>query len=220
MADATKRDLGIKRLKEARGLAMSDEEAAAQGCFVLIRPGKRRAIRILEKILYPVVRSWERMRPGPSKTSDVVERILVVEYSLLGDIILLLPFLQNLRAHYPSSQITLLVNPGVLTLLKHQELADELVPIRMPWVESLSRLGKWNPFSSLWIKLAHCMWSLRRQKFDLAFSVRGDVRDNLLLWIAGAERRVGYGFGGGAFLLTDAVVPDLDHPHISDRWLR
>ncbi len=202
MTDATRRQPTIRPLRKGnRGLGVLDEEAAAQGCFVILRPGKRRAIRILERILYPVVRMWERMRPGPNKTAGVVQKILVVEYSLLGDIILLLPFLQNLRAHYPSAQITLLVNPSVLTLLKHQELADELVSVRLPWVEHLSRWRKWNPLSPLWINLVRRLLSLRVRQFDLAFSVRGDV-------------------GGGAFLLTDAVVPDLDHPHISDRWLR
>jgi heptosyltransferase-2 len=31
---------------------------------------------------------------------------------------------------------------------------------------------------------------------------------------------VGYAFGGGGFFLTDAVIPDLARPHLSDRWLR
>src|SRR5712664_42700 len=145
MINAAKRERPIEPpRKESRGLAMSDEEAAAQGCFAIIRPGKRRAIRILERILFPIVRMSERMRPRPSMTSDVVQKILVVEYSLLGDAILLLPFLHSLRAHYPSSHITLLVNPSVLGLLKYQDLADEMVSVRLPWVEHFSRLGQWN----------------------------------------------------------------------------
>ena len=40
------------------------------------------------------------------------------------------------------------------------------------------------------------------------------------MWFAGAERRVGYAFGGGGFFLTDATVPDLQNPHFSNRWLR
>src|SRR5260370_8779653 len=46
-----------------------------------------------------------------------------------------------------------------------------------------------------------------------------DVRDNLLLWLRGARRRIGYGLGGGGFLLTDRVAPDLTRPHRADIWL-
>jgi heptosyltransferase-2 len=46
-----------------------------------------------------------------------------------------------------------------------------------------------------------------------------DVRDNFLLWLSGAARRIGYGLGGGGFLLTDRVAPDLSRPHRADIWL-
>jgi len=41
-----------------------------------------------------------------------------------------------------------------------------------------------------------------------------------LLWLSGARHRVGYGTGGGGFLLTDRVEPELSHPHRTDLWLR
>jgi ADP-heptose:LPS heptosyltransferase len=72
----------------------------------------------------------------------------------------------------------------------------------------------------LWIELLRTLSFLHNQQFDLAFTVRADIRDNLILWLSNARRRVGYGFGGGAFLLTDNASPDLEHPHLSVRWLR
>jgi ADP-heptose:LPS heptosyltransferase len=207
-------------LEGRRGLAITDDEAAAQGCFVVMTAGKRRATRLLEKLLYPVVRVWELLCQRPNDVSNVIREILVVEYSLLGDIVLLLPFLKNLRGLYPTARITLLVNRSAVALLKHEDLADELVCARMPWVEYSSRLRKWNPFSSMWLALWSRLLYLRRKQIDLAFSVRGDIRDNFLLWMTRAKRRVGYAFGGGAFLLTDAVQPDVAHTHISERWLK
>src|SRR5260370_36917164 len=47
-----------------------------------------------------------------------------------------------------------------------------------------------------------------------------DVRENFLLWLSGARRRIGYGIGGGGFLLTDRVAPDLSRPHRADIWLQ
>jgi len=46
-----------------------------------------------------------------------------------------------------------------------------------------------------------------------------DIRDNFLLWLIGARRRIGYGLGGGSSLLTDRVLPDLSRPHRADVWL-
>src|SRR5258708_36534424 len=46
-----------------------------------------------------------------------------------------------------------------------------------------------------------------------------DVGDNFLLWLSGAARRIGYGLGGGGFLLTDRVAPELSRPHRADLWL-
>jgi len=71
----------------------------------------------------------------------------------------------------------------------------------------------------LWLELLRTLSLLHDQEFDLAFTVRADIRDNFILWLSNARRRVGYGFGGGAFLLTDNAIPDLEHPHLSVRWL-
>ena len=53
-----------------------------------------------------------------------------------------------------------------------------------------------------------------------AFAARADLRENFILWLARVRRRVGYAFGGGGFLLTDEVTPDLARPHFSNLWLR
>jgi ADP-heptose:LPS heptosyltransferase len=43
-----------------------------------------------------------------------------------------------------------------------------------------------------------------------------DIRNNLLLFLTGAPRRLGFDYGGGGFSLTDLVTPDLMHPHHAD----
>jgi len=47
-----------------------------------------------------------------------------------------------------------------------------------------------------------------------------DVRDNVMLWLSGAHRRIGYGIGGGGSFLTDEITPDLSAPHRAEVWLR
>jgi heptosyltransferase-2 len=66
------------------------------------------------------------------------------------------------------------------------------------------------------------MRSLRPRQFDLAFSCgwSSELQGNFAIWLSGAQRRVGYGYAGGAYCLTEVVDPDLARPHILDRNLR
>ena len=181
---------------------------------------KRAVIRIFEAIVRPIVFLCERLSPSAPPASGDPRNILVLEYWNLGDMVMELPFLRNLRIQYPNAHIVLLTSPKVAPLLEHQGFVDRVITVRVPWTEHYSRWKKYNPFSSLWFALLQALSSLRAQHFDLAFSARADIRENFMMWLVNARRRVGYGFAGGAFLLTDAVKPDLQHPHLSRRWLR
>src|SRR5258708_15449416 len=94
------------------------------------------------------------------------------------------------------------------------------MPVRVPWPQHFSRWKKYSPFSGHWISFARTILGIRKRKFDWAISGRMDVRDNFLLWLSGAARRIGYGLGGGGFLLTDCVTPDVSRTHRADIWLR
>lgn len=147
------------------------------------------------------------------------EKILIIEYWNLGDLVILIPFLRNLRQAFPKAHIELLVKDGLASFLAGQGLVDDFVSVRIPWAQHFSRWKKYNPFSGNWISSARILLHLRKRKFDWAFSGRMDIRDNLLMWLVGAQRRIGYGIGGGRFLLTDEVVPDYTHPHRAHLWL-
>ncbi len=194
---------------------------AALGVLVKRSTRKRLFIRTLDFFARPVVRGLEcLLRLTSTDGMGEVKQILVMEYWNLGDIVMLLPFLRSLRIQYPNAYITLLTSPKAAPILEHQGLVDEVVVVRVPWAEHYTRLRKYNPFSLLWVKLLRTFSSLRLQKMDLAFAARADIRDNFILWFVRARQRVGYSFGGGGYFLTDCAVPDLQHPHFSNRWLR
>jgi ADP-heptose:LPS heptosyltransferase len=195
-------------------------DEAALGILVRISPRKRKLIRAAEAFLRPFVRLIESLRGSAVKTSPGVQSILVVEYWNIGDIAMELPFLENLRVHYPDAHIAILTSPKCVPLLADRGWVDEVIVVRVPWAQHYSRWKKYNPFSPLWFKFLGILRTLRTRKFDLAFAARADLRENFILWLINAHRRVGYGFGGGGFLLTDAAVPDLERPHFSNLWLR
>jgi heptosyltransferase-2 len=194
-------------------------EATSRASILGMTPRKWRLVRAFDA----VVRFFLPLLPGPKamKNSKVLpDTILVVEYWNLGDLAILVPFLSNLRRSFPGARISLLANANHPRFLEGQGMVDEFIPARVPWAQHSNRWRKYNPFSRHWISFARTLLALRKRRFDWAFSGRMDVRDNLILWLSGAGRRIGYGVGGGASFLTDRVMPDLSRPHRVDIWLR
>jgi len=191
----------------------------ARTTLLKITPRKWRLICMFEALL-KVVCALLPTPPIPRSAEAESKSILVMEYWNLGDLAIVVPFLRNLRKCFPNAHIALLVNSGLQSFLEGQGLVDEFLPIRVPWTQHFSRWQKYNPFSGLWLPFLRGVWSLRERKFDLAFSGRMDIRDNFLLWLSGTPQRIGYGIGGGGFLLTDCLDPDLSRPHRTDVWLQ
>lgn len=217
------------RLRHSSKLARSYEagivsgsrafETMARANLLRMTPLKWRLVSAFEtlmrllKALTPPLRPFENPNEQPAS-------ILVIEYWNLGDLAILVPFLRNLRQSFPRARISLLVNSDLRYVLDGQGLVDTFIPARVPWARHFNRWRKYNPFSLEWISLARAILHLRKNRFDCAFSARMDVRDNLVLWLSGARRRIGYGLGGGSSFLTDVVIPDLSRQHRADIWLR
>lgn len=212
----------IEKLQSDTSAAFTgkDFDAIGLGSLVKIGPRKRLLIRAVDAILGPLVSISDGFAKSARIRTAGVQKIVVQEYWNLGDIVMELAFLRNLRIRYPQAHIVLLASPKVASLIEKQHLVDEVIVVRVPWAEHYSRWRKYNPFSPLWIELARTIARLRAESFDLAFSARADLREHFILWLLKVRRRVGYSFGGGGYFLTDIVTPNPERPHFSDRWLR
>jgi lipopolysaccharide heptosyltransferase II len=194
-------------------------ERAALGMLIKLSARKRLFIRALDLAVRPLVRALNLLFPFSVEAVRDVNRILVIEYWNLGDIVMLTPFLRSLRIQYPKAHISLLTSPKAAPILEQQGLVDDVIVVRTPWAQHYSRLKKYNPFSFLWVELLRTLRLLRGRQIDLAFVARADIRDKFMVWFIRAKRRVGYSLGGGAYFLTEIAVPDLRDPHQSNQWL-
>ena len=145
-----------------------------------------------------------------------VRRILVVELWNIGDVVLLLPFLTQLREMFPRASVTLLARPHARILLDGSGLVDEFIDDEEPADNWLSL----NPFLGGWRDLWRLRRRLRARNFDLAFQCRLHVREHVILAMSGARRRIGYAFGEGDRMLTDALEVGDPHRHKAEDWLR
>jgi heptosyltransferase-2 len=133
-------------------------------------------------------------QPLPAK------RILVMRYRFIGDTILTVPFLRNLRRAYPLAKIDVLVGPQSGSVLEGCPYIDELITYDTTRFHKYDRGRDVRPKSIL-----HYALELRRRQYDLVFLLKRSLSSALLAWASGARYRVGYDTEGRGLLLTHRV---------------
>lgn len=124
-----------------------------------------------------------------------VKNILVIRLDHMGDLICTLPALPVLKERFPAAKITVLTGIEGQAILKENPFVDNLIIFRSNW---FSRRNSFNP-----VELFSVLAKLRKIKFDVGYDFRGDLRNILLMVLAGVPFRIGYGIAGGAGLLNE-----------------
>ena len=119
--------------------------------------------------------------------ADRLRSILVVGPNWLGDAVLTLPTLANLRRSFPGARITLLVRPWVSDLFRPSPFIDELIE-----APRRNQLG--------W-----AVTGLRPRRFELALLLPNSFRMAFISTLAGIPHRIGYVTDGRGPLLTVGV---------------
>ena len=149
-------------------------------------------------------------REGPPRS------FLVVEPWGIGDVVLSTALLRALRANYPDASITLLAKSHAEALLKESGLVDEIVAFDFPWT---AFTGKLAPAKYVPSEFQDLILRLRSRQFDVSLDARRDIRSNVITYLSGVRRRIGYDFGGGAHLLTDVLPSGTQNEHKISDWL-
>ena len=118
-------------------------------------------------------------------------RILIRGTNWIGDSVMSLAALREVRRLFPHHHLTLLVRDWVAELFKDQGLVDEILPIE----NSSSHL---RPFLRLVGKIRH---------FDSALLFQNAFQAALLTRLAGIPERIGYRTDGRTLLLTHRARP-------------
>jgi len=130
---------------------------------------------------------------GPSRN---YRHILVLRLDHLGDIFYATAVPQALKENFSGCRVTFLTSSAGEELLKNNPYVDEVLVFDAPWF-SRSKTKKAGQ-NNFWAVARE----LKKRNFDLALSLRGDLRENFLSFLGGATERVGHGVTGGGFFLT------------------
>jgi len=124
------------------------------------------------------------------------EKVLVLQTSFLGDTVLSLPLLSELKRRFPQAKLSLLCSPMARDLLQDHPGIDEII------VDDKRGADKGWP--GMWRKAQ----KLRQKGFSAALSPHKSLRSALLLFFAGIPYRVGFKQSKGWFFFHQRVHKD------------
>ncbi len=162
----------------------------------------RRMVAIATDLLLGVLAPLTGLITRRSVTGSLVNRVLVVRCDHIGDLVMATPALRRLRSGFPGAHVTLLAGPWASDVVDVPALVDSVVVYAAPWWLSARGAGRRDRFRA-WMGLLPLIRSLRKQQFDIAIDLRGDLRQILFFLVgSGAPQRVGTDRTGGRSLLT------------------
>ncbi len=177
---------------------------------------KRVGVRIVEPVVGAVWRllkgagmrrprlAIERVVAAPSS----VGKILVVRLDTIGDVLLTEPAIAALAKRFDRAEIHLLASAPGAAILANNPAVHEFHVYDPPWHAA------WRGGRVRWSRdlkgLKRVVGELRRERFDLAFELRGDVRDSAVAGMCGARLTIAGPMRGGGQLVDHAVAVDAD----------
>ncbi len=126
-------------------------------------------------------------------------KILVVRYRFIGDMILTIPFLRNLRYKYPDAQIDMLVAPNSGEVIENCPYVNNFIFF------DTTRKHKYENGKGKKKSFFYYVSRLRKEKYDKAYILKRSLSSALLCFFSGIKERIGYDTEGRGFLLTKKV---------------
>jgi ADP-heptose:LPS heptosyltransferase len=139
-------------------------------------------------------------------------RILLLRLERIGDLVMALPAIADVRALAPDAAIDLVVGSW------NRELAGAIASVSSVRTLDAKWLGRENGGLGI-VSLLGAAREWRRDRYDLAINFEPDIRTNLLLAASGAAWTAGFSSGGGGPLL-DTAIPYAVTAHTTDNARR
>jgi ADP-heptose:LPS heptosyltransferase len=169
-------------------------------------PVRGTALRVgdpLERALVGAVDLPARLgrKAAPPVDPAALRDLLVLRLDRIGDVLMSLPALADLRRALPDARLRLAVG-------RWSEEVARLAPVDEVLVWSAPWAGRKGEGAESFLALAGKARALRAAPPQAALDLQGDVRAVLLMRLTGAAIRVGYANTGGGSYLTHVVPLD------------
>jgi heptosyltransferase-2 len=134
-------------------------------------------------------------------------KALVIKVAAIGDFLMATPALHALQHDPQITGVDLLAGRSIAAAVSGNPDLDQVFYLDDRRIFCGSLLAKT-------LEVLKISWRLRREKYDVGFNFHRDWRFNIILFLAGCRKRIGFARGRKPFLLTDAVRIDGIKHHI------
>jgi heptosyltransferase II len=149
---------------------------------------KNTALRVYLFIRLPLIYLLKVLFRPYRVPSGKVEKILIIRLDRLGDLVLSIPLIDNLRLKYPDARITLFVRPYLKEMAGMIKSATDVVI----YEGNFSSIGR-----------------IRKERYDIAIDMQCDyeVTSAFLAYLSAAPVRIGFQWGYRELFFTGSVRP-------------
>jgi len=182
----------------------------AMAALHIADPRERRLVAAADRLLWLAAAPRKWWRPSAAPASP--HRVLLLRLERIGDLLMVVPAIADLRALLPGATIDLVVGSW------NRSLAETIPGVSR--VETLD--AEWlarGPGGAAMPALIRHARTWRQRQYDLAINFEPDIRSNLLLAASGAAFTIGFSSGGGGAVLDRALAYD-PRAHTTDNARR
>lgn len=143
-----------------------------------------------------------------------VRNILVIDFALMGDMVMNIPFLKTIKRNCPKAQITMVGMSWARKILEDQGLVDKFIIF-----DGKNKLS--SPLSAIrnMREIKDILKEINQTKYDIGFESKGDLRHTLFFHYTLCNRSITYNYTGGDYLVTDSFIPKEETKHLIDEKL-
>jgi lipopolysaccharide heptosyltransferase I len=146
---------------------------------------------------------------APATSQPSPERILVVKFGSLGDIVHCLPSVRQILDHFPKAEVDWLIEQKNKTVVEMSGLAVRLIPIDTYQWRNSPGIGSAR-------EILEFVWALRTDGYDCAIDFQGLLKSAFVSYLSSAPVRIGWERdflkeSASRFFYTEVVTPRRVH---------
>lgn len=129
----------------------------------------------------------------------MIKTICIVRLSALGDVLMAVPLIRTLQAHFPTTKLTWIISRPAYDLVEGMDGIEFII------------IDKPKHILDYW----YFKKKLNKRKFDVLLAPQASLRTNFLYPLIKAKRKIGYdnyrANDGHKWFVDEQISPDLEH---------
>lgn len=155
-------------------------------------------------------------KPKTNECKDLIDakNILVIDFALMGDMVMDIPFFRTIRRNCPNAKITMVCMQWAEVILGDQGLIDEFIVFN-----GKDYLASPKSIAKHYGDVRKALKQINTKSYDIGIEPKGDLRHTLFMRYTNCKRTISYNYTGGEFLVNESYAPKPETKHLIDEKL-